>query len=83
MSPRHLSRLFNRDVGLSMPAYIRWLRLRWVTEALAEGSTLTQAAHAAGFSDSAHLSRVFRASFGMAPSRILRDTMLYSCDLPL
>ena len=83
MSPRHLSRLFNRGVGLSMPAYIRWLRLRRVAEALAEGATLTQAAHAAGFSDSAHLSRAFRASFGMAPSRIMRDTVLYSCDLPL
>ena len=32
------------------------------------GSSLTEAAHEAGFADSAHLSRTFRATFGIAPS---------------
>jgi AraC-like DNA-binding protein len=33
-----------------------------------EGKTLTEAAYGAGFSDSAHFSRVFKAMFGIAPS---------------
>ena len=32
--------------------------------------TLTEAAHAAGFSDSAHLSHTFRRMFGLAPSQL-------------
>jgi AraC family transcriptional regulator len=33
---------------------------------------LTTAAHEAGFADSAHLSRTFRDTFGLAPSRIFK-----------
>lgn len=35
------------------------------------GAHLTQAALAAGFSDSAHLSRTFRSMFGLSPSLVL------------
>lgn len=50
--------------------YVRWLRLRRVAGGLRQGESLTASAHAAGFSDSAHLSRVFRSTFGVRPSEI-------------
>jgi AraC-like DNA-binding protein len=34
--------------------------------------SLTEAADAAGFADSAHFSRTFRAMFGLTPSQILK-----------
>ena len=46
------------------------MRLERAAGELAHGRTLTEAAHAAGFADSAHLSRVFRRMFGIAPSDV-------------
>jgi AraC-like DNA-binding protein len=42
-------------------------RLATAARAVAGGTTLTQAAHAAGFADSAHLSRDFRRLVGLRP----------------
>ncbi|MFB9469704.1 helix-turn-helix domain-containing protein [Nonomuraea salmonea] len=44
------------------------MRLRLALYALADGATLTDAAHAAGFSDAPHLSRTIRRMMGDAPS---------------
>lgn len=52
--------------------YVLWLRLRRAVREVAAGANLTEAAVSAGFSDSAHLSRVFRATFGLPPSALLR-----------
>ena len=38
------------------------------------GANLTEAAHLAGFADSAHLSRTFRAMFGVAPSLLFKPS---------
>ncbi|MCO7552415.1 MULTISPECIES: helix-turn-helix domain-containing protein [Pseudomonadaceae] len=42
------------------------------------GQSLTGAAHAAGFSDSAHFSRTFRSLFGLDPSSALSQVSLSS-----
>lgn len=72
ISARHLGRLFARDFGLSFPAYIRWARLIHSADTMRNGGTLTDAAHAAGFTDAAHFNRVFHEMFGLAPSLIAR-----------
>jgi AraC-like DNA-binding protein len=36
------------------------------------GSSLTEAAVEAGFTDSAHFARLFRATFGVTPSYVFR-----------
>lgn len=69
LSPRQMRHAFARDVGLSMRAYLRWRRLRRAIAAVEGGATLSVAAAAGGFADSAHLSRVFREQFGMTPSQ--------------
>lgn len=73
LSPSRLGRLFNEQVGQSFPAYVRWARLRCAVDAVRTGASLTDAAHAAGFSDSAHANRVCHEMFGMSPSDASRD----------
>ena len=68
LSSSRLQHLFREQVGVPIRRYSLWLRLRRVLGRAIEGKTLMDAAHAAGFSDSAHLSRVFKAMFGIAPS---------------
>jgi AraC-like DNA-binding protein len=40
------------------------------------GGTITEAAHAAGFTDSAHANRAFREMFGIAPMAVHRSVRL-------
>ncbi|WP_395840523.1 helix-turn-helix transcriptional regulator [Cystobacter fuscus] len=70
LSASRLSHLFGAEVGLPLRPYILWLRLLRAAESLRHGSTLTDAAHVAGFTDSAHLSHVFRRMFGLSPSEV-------------
>jgi AraC-like DNA-binding protein len=58
--------LFVESTGLPFRTYLLWLRLMRAVELFAVGSSLTEAAHSAGFSDSSHLSRTFRRMFGIA-----------------
>ena len=67
--------LFKQELGLPVRRYILWLRIRQAIILLREGITLTSAAHAAGFFDSAHFSRTFKEMFGAPPSAIFgKDT---------
>jgi AraC-like DNA-binding protein len=68
VSESRLSHLFGEQVGISLRPYVLWLRLRRATLEISRGKSLTEAAHVAGFSDSAHLSNTFRRMFGVAPS---------------
>jgi AraC-like DNA-binding protein len=76
LSPDRLGRLFTRDVGLSFSAYVRWARLMRAMEIARDGGTLTDAAHAAGFSDSSHANRVVHEMFGIAPITAQRGVHL-------
>lgn len=68
-SSRFLHR-FRAHTGLPLRPYLRWLRLLVALRAAMQGASLTDAAHAAGFSDAAHFTRTFRRHFGMAPSAL-------------
>lgn len=65
---RELSSRFRAATGLTIRRYVLWLRIKAAVSALAELKTLTEAAHAAGFADAAHLSRTFLQMFGVPPS---------------
>ncbi|WP_228560158.1 MULTISPECIES: AraC family transcriptional regulator [Myxococcus] len=70
LSVGRLSHLFSAQVGFPLRPYILWLRLHRAAEHLQQGASLTEAAHAAGFTDSAHLNHAFRRTFGLKPSEI-------------
>ena len=68
ISPSRLIHLFREQVGIPIRRFTVWSRLRQVVHLAVSGATLTEAAHAAGFSDAAHMSNTFRQMFGFAPS---------------
>ncbi|WP_408993429.1 helix-turn-helix domain-containing protein [Streptomyces sp. 1268] len=72
ISPSRLGHLFADQLQLAYPAWRRWMCLRKAVEAVRAGATLTDAAHEAGFADSAHLSRTCRAMFGLTPTEAMR-----------
>ncbi len=69
MSPSRLGHLFSEQLGLTFPVWRRWARLQHALSQVADGATLTAAAHGSGFADSAHLTRACRAMFGITPSQ--------------
>lgn len=77
LSPSRLGHLFSEQVGLPFRPFALWFRLQGVLGYLAQGANLTQAAHGAGFSDSAHLTRTFRRMFGITPS-----SLAGFCEIP-
>ena len=72
LSPSRLRHLFVEQTGLAYKTYLLWLRLIRALEVYAEGKSLTQAAHAAGFADSAHFSRTFKRTFGLPATTLER-----------
>ena len=74
LSPSRFRHLFRREMGLSVQRYLLWQRLQLALQVSARGISLTEAAHAVGFADSAHLTRVFRATFGLPPSLVFKNS---------
>jgi AraC-like DNA-binding protein len=70
LSKARLRHLFVEQTGLPFRTYLLWLRLTKGLEAFAAGASLTDAAHDAGFADSAHFSRTFRRMFGTAAAAL-------------
>lgn len=70
LSADRLRHLFVEQTGLPFKTYLLWLRLTRALQCYAAGNSLTEAAHEAGFADSAHLSRTFRRMFGVTPAAL-------------
>ncbi len=58
--------LFREQMGIAWRPYLLWRRLLCAVNSMSGGRSATEAAHEAGFSDSAHLSRTFSKSFGLS-----------------
>ncbi|MFV8755399.1 helix-turn-helix domain-containing protein [Nannocystaceae bacterium ST9] len=71
ISASRLTHLFGEQVGIPLRGYLLWRRLQRAAAIVRTGASLTEAAHAAGFADSAHLSRTFKAHYGIPPSQVL------------
>jgi AraC-like DNA-binding protein len=70
LSPDRFRHLFVEQTGVGFRPYLLWLRIECALAAYVGGSSLTDAAHIGGFSDSAHFSRTFRKMFGIAPMSV-------------
>ncbi len=70
LSESRLAHLFRRDVGIPMRQYRLFLRAQEAIALIADGRSLTESAHLAGFADSAHFCRTCRKMFGSAPSAL-------------
>lgn len=78
LSESRFSHLFTENVRVPVRRYLLWLRLRDAMHLLAQGKSLTETAHEAGFSDSAHLTRTFRGMLGIAPSALIKESSVIS-----
>jgi AraC-like DNA-binding protein len=72
ISASRLRHLFVAELGLPFRRYVLWLRLQRAAQAVFDGASLTDAAHAAGFTDSAHLTHTTRRMFGLPPSQLAK-----------
>ncbi len=68
LSPSRFRHLFAEQTGTGLRPYILWRRFVSVWEHTMRGASLSEAAHAAGFADSAHLTRTCRRMMGIPPS---------------
>ena len=70
LSESRFRHLFVAETGCSFRAYLLWLRINVAIESVMAGASWTEAAHDAGFSDSAHLTRTHKRMFGIEPTSI-------------
>ena len=91
LSPSRFRARFDAELGLPFRRYRLWRRMAAVMRSIAAGGSLTEAAHAAGFSSSAHLSSTFKRMFGLTASDLLAlgvaidvsgDQVLSGCEHP-
>lgn len=68
LSPGRFRHLFVAETGVGLRAFMLWERLNLALSIGFGGQSWTAAAHAAHFSDSAHLTRTCRRMLGFAPS---------------
>jgi AraC family transcriptional regulator len=77
--PVYFARVFRRQHGCPLSAYLRALRLLETAElVLQHGCSLAEAAYAAGFADQAHLTRRLTQVLGFSPKTVRRLRSLLS-----
>jgi AraC family transcriptional regulator len=74
LSPAHFAREFKRCTNESPHAYVMRRRLERARDMLLGGHSAGDVALRCGFSDGAHLARVFKQRFGLSPSMFKRRT---------
>ncbi len=73
LSPGRLRHLFVEQTGMGVRPYVLWRRFILAWELMAQGESISTAAHRAGFADSAHFTRTSNQMFGFPPSLLQVD----------
>ncbi|HXS77250.1 MAG TPA: AraC family transcriptional regulator [Terracidiphilus sp.] len=76
LSETRFTHVFTESLGVPLRPYILWLRLQIASGELLRGTSATDAAHSAGFSDAAHMSRTFRRMLGTTPKELTAASKL-------
>lgn len=71
MSESRFLHVVKAELGIAWRPYLLWRRLICAIDTIKRGKSATEAAHIAGFSDSAHLSRTIKSTFGMTGTQLL------------
>ena len=79
LSQSRLQHLFRDQVGVPIRRYLLWHRYLTALSLLADGASVTRAAHAAGFADSAHLTRTAVRMNGFTPTKMPFRMWLTNC----
>lgn len=74
LSESRFLHVFKDETGIAWRPALAWRRAIVALEYAQAGESLTTAAQMAGYSDSAHLSRQFKATFGLSPSLVLKNS---------
>jgi AraC-like DNA-binding protein len=75
VSPYHLTRIFNHEVGTPIHRYLVRTRLHRCLHSMFDGNAdITEIALEAGFAGASHFGASFRAFFGATPSELRRRT---------
>ena len=75
LSKYHLTRVFQREVGVSPHKYQTGLRVNRAKDRLVQGAELVDVALELNFSDQAHFTRTFKAYTQTTPGRFRRDSL--------
>lgn len=79
LSESHLQHVFREQVGVPIRRYLLWHRYMTAMSLLADGLSATEAAHGAGFADSAHLTRTAVRMNGFTPTKMPFRHWLANC----
>jgi len=71
LSGERVRHRFSRATGMPFKRYILWRRMRLSVLCMTAGANATQAAHEAGFADSAHFARSLKAMFGISATQLV------------
>jgi AraC-like DNA-binding protein len=76
-SPFYLSRQFSREMGMTIPQYVRQIRMHRAAELLLGGRhNVTEAAMEVGYSSLSHFSKAFCTTIGCCPVLFPKATAL-------
>lgn len=79
LSESRLTHLMTDSLGAPPRTWRTWFKMqRALREVLFTGANLTQAAHRAGFADSAHLTRTSKQLMGVRPAQMMPQTIQVS-----
>lgn len=80
LSESRFLHLFREETGITWRRTLIWRRALVAMRFVSEGLRLTEAAHRAGYADSAHFSRQFKELFGFTPSAIAKKSRFVQAD---
>ena len=73
---RHLSRLFRRETGRSLQAFLISVRMEEADRYLRQGIPVGETARLCGYADVFNFSKMFKKTYGVSPVTVLRTRPL-------